>query len=1144
MLRARNFIPFMLSVVIVLLLSAPLMAQDEPAYLNPDLSIDERVADLLARMSLEEKIGQMTQIEKNSLTPEDVTEWFIGSVLSGGGGYPFPNTPEAWAEMVDGFQEAALATPLAIPLIYGVDAVHGHNNVVGAVIFPQNVGLGAARNAELVEETARITAREMVATGIYWDFAPVIAVPQDIRWGRAYEGFGENTDLVTELGTAYLIGLQGESLSDPESVLGTPKHFIGDGGAAWGTSPFGPENIDRGEAMVDEATLRELYLPPYVAAIENGAQSIMISFSSWDGLPMHAQSYLINDVLKGELGFTGFTISDWAGIDTIGGDYYDAVVTAINAGVDMNMVPYDFEQFINVMLEAVENGDITVERIDDAVSRILRVKFELGLFEHPFSNPELIPSVGSDEHRAVAREAVGQSLVLLKNENETLPIPADAQTIFVAGTAADDIGLQSGGWTIEWQGRPGNITDGTTILEALEAAVTEGTEVRYNRFGRFENFTDDAGNPLIADIGIVVVSEQPYAEYEGDSATLELAESEWSTIERLRPLVEKLVVIVLSGRPMIINEAIVSADAVVAAWLPGSEGEGVADVLLGAQPFVGRLPYTWPRSIEQLPFDFANLPTEGCDAPLFPYDYGLTYENSESSWVNLAIECSGGEAVAAEPVDSEGVEVAVAGNMLAPEGVFGETYYAPFPVSITLDGDLVDWAGVPRVTLAGASETPTVSFAAVADGENLYFSANVTDDNIITGQHGAEYWNEDSVEFYINATGDLSLSSYTDGVAQITIPVLNADQPDEPVIGGIQGTSADVQLSVRRTDTGYIVEAAVPLINDVWEIIPEHDGAIGFQVHLNGASSTDRDTKLIWSVFDSSDQSYVDPGLFGQLIFFEVGEDAAQASEDNSETVLADDGIAWDSREWTLVWSDEFEGETGTPVNAEYWTHDVGGHGWGNNQLEYDTNDPQNASLDGSGNLAIVAREGSPEGRFCHYGNCDYTSARLITRNNVELTYGRVEARIQIPRGQGIWPAFWMLGSNFQRVGWPNSGEIDIMENVGMEPQTVYGTVHGPGYSGANGVGGSYSMNEDFADDFHVFAVDWDPEAIRWYVDGELVNTVTPDDLNGHEWAFDHDFFIILNVAVGGYWPGNPDETTEFPQTMLVDYVRVYQLAE
>jgi len=504
------------------------------------------------------------------------------------------------------------------------------------------VGLGATRNAELVGQTAEITAREMIATGIYWDFAPVVAVPQDIRWGRAYEGFGENTDLVTELSTAYLLGLQGESLSAPGSVLGTPKHFIGDGGTTWGSSRLGSAYMDQGETPVDEATLRERYLPPYISVIEHGAQSIMISFSSWGGLPMHAQSYLINDVLKGELGFTGFTISDWAGIDTISEDYYEAVVTAINAGVDMAMVPYDFERFISTMLEAVENGDITLERIDDAVSRILRVKFELGLFEHPFNDPALLPAVGSDEHRAVAREAVSQSLVLLKNEGEALPISPETQTVFVAGTAADDIGLQSGGWTIDWQGGAGNITEGTTILEALEAAVPETTAVHFNRFGRFENFRDDAGNPLIADVGIVVISEQPYAEYEGDDAVLALAETDWSAVERLRPLVNKLVVIVLSGRPVMINEAIMSADAVVAAWLPGTEGEGVSDVLLGIEPFTGRLPYTWPRDIEQLPFDFANLPTEGCDAPLFPFDYGLTYENSESSWVDLAIECAGG----------------------------------------------------------------------------------------------------------------------------------------------------------------------------------------------------------------------------------------------------------------------------------------------------------------------------------------------------------------------------------------------------------------------------------------------------------------------------------------------------------------------
>ena len=270
---------------------------------------------------------------------------------------------------------------------------------------------------------------------------------------------------------------------------------------------------------------------------------------------------------------------------------------------------------------------------------------------------------------------------------------------------------------------------------------------------------------------------------------------------------------------------------------------------------------------------------------------------------------------------------------------------------------------------------------------------------------------------------------------------------------------------------------------------------------------------------------------------------SSSEAEDEETVSMVDDSVTWDSRAWNLIWSDEFEGEAGTPVDSSKWTHERGGSGWGNNERQFYTDLPENASLDGNGNLAIVARVDDTGSRACHYGLCEYTSARLITENKFEFTYGRVEARIQIPRGQGIWPAFWMLGTNIRQIGWPASGEIDILENIGREPRTVHGTVHGPGYSGANGIGRPYSLDEDFADDFHVYAIDWDENAIRWYVDGNLYNTLTPDDLRGNDWVFDHDFFILLNVAVGGHWPGMPDDTTVFPQTMLVDYVRVYELA-
>lgn len=594
----------------------PAIPADAP-YKNPDLPTAERVEDLLARMSLLDKIAQMTLVEKNSIRLEDITTLGIGGLLSGGGGYPDPNTPENWAAMVDGFQAAALDSYLGIPLIYGVDAVHGHNNMAGAVIFPHNIGLGAANNPELMTQIGQITAAEMIATGIYWNYAPVLAIPQDIRWGRTYEGYGENTDLVTALAIAYMQGLQGDDLSAPDTVLATPKHFVGDGGAVWGSSTTGSYLIDQGVTDVDEATLRAIHLPPYAAAINAGAQNIMISYSSWDGLKMHGQQYLITEVLRGELGFNGFIVSDWAGMDQISNDYYTAIVTSINAGVDMNMVPYDYHRFINTMLEAVANGDITEARIDEAVRNILTVKFELGLFAHPFSNPDLLAEVGSAEHRAVAREAVAQSQVLLKNEGDMLPLSPDISTLYVGGQAAHDIGIQSGGWTIEWQGAEGEITTGTTILQGVEAAVSADTTVVYNEFGRFEDLP--AGEPVVC---IAVVGERPYAEGIGDSADLKLPVGDLRVLQRMTETCDQLAVVLISGRPLIITDLIDEWDALVAAWLPGTEGQGVADVLFGLKPFIGTLPYTWPESVEQLPFDFAAL-AEGTVVPLFPFGYGL-----------------------------------------------------------------------------------------------------------------------------------------------------------------------------------------------------------------------------------------------------------------------------------------------------------------------------------------------------------------------------------------------------------------------------------------------------------------------------------------------------------------------------------------
>jgi len=464
----------------------------------------------------------------------------------------------------------------------------------------------------------------MQALGLSWNFAPIVAVPQDIRWGRTYESYSEDTQLAARLGAAFVSGLQsipqdyhpvtGQSIY----ILATPKHFLGDGGTDFGTSTqniIQPYLLDQGDMTYDEAAVRQLFLPPYQAAVDSGAMSVMVSFSSWNRVKMHAQAKWITDVLKGELGFKGFVVSDWGGIDQINLDYYTSVVTAINAGVDMNMVPYDYTRFIATMKRAVMNGDIAMERINDAVGRILTVKLMLGVFADPLPETTDLSAVGSQEHRDLARQAVRESLVMLKNENAALPIPRDSQLVYVAGLGADDMGMQCGGWTIQWQGQKGPIYPGTTLLDGIRGSVSAGTEVQYKRDGDFEG---------MADVGIAVVGEMPYAEGVGDRSDLELLQTDIDRIASMRDHSKKLVVVILAGRPLVITPYYQIADAWVAAWLPGTEGIGVADVLFGDHPFTGRLPYTWPRFSDQLPININNSASlAGCKAPLFPLGFGL-----------------------------------------------------------------------------------------------------------------------------------------------------------------------------------------------------------------------------------------------------------------------------------------------------------------------------------------------------------------------------------------------------------------------------------------------------------------------------------------------------------------------------------------
>jgi beta-glucosidase len=590
-------------------------AASAPVALN---SFDARVDSILGQMTLAEKIGQMTQPEQSNLaSPEEVATYFIGSVFSGGGSDPKAgNSMQNWTDMYVGLQAQSQKTRLKIPILFGIDAVHGNNNLVGAVIFPHHIGLGATRDAALVEEIGRVTAEEVRATGIQWAFSPCVCVPRDERWGRTYEGFSEDPKLVAELGVAEIKGLQGASLRDPGSVLATAKHFAADGGTAMGTGVgLDGKGLDQGDARIDEATLRSIHLAPYPPAIEAGVGSIMPSFSSWNGLKMSAHHQLLTDVLKGEFGFQGFLISDYKAIEQLDPDFKTAIEKSINAGMDMAMVPDTYKPFIQNLTELVNEGRVPMSRIDDAVRRILRVKFAMGLMD---ANPPIQPDTalqrtfGSAEHREVARRAVRESMVLLKNDAKTLPLSKQAKRIHVAGKNADDIGNQAGGWTIDWQGKSGAVTTGgTTILAAMKKAAP-GAQITYSL---------DGSGAAGADVGVVVIGETPYAEMMGDRADLSLDSADVAAVRTMKAAGIPVVVVLVSGRPMILGDVLGQADALVAAWLPGTEGDGVADVLFGDYKPTGKLSFSWPRSMAQIPINVGDADYD----PLFPYGYGLSY---------------------------------------------------------------------------------------------------------------------------------------------------------------------------------------------------------------------------------------------------------------------------------------------------------------------------------------------------------------------------------------------------------------------------------------------------------------------------------------------------------------------------------------
>jgi beta-glucosidase len=617
-----------------------LITQTGAPYLNAHLPVRKRVDDLLARMTLPEKIGQMTQAERGDLgDPTRVTDRMLGSVLSGGGSVPDPNTPTGWADMVDLFQSHALQTRLQIPIVYGVDSVHGHGNLYGATVFPHNIGLGSTRDAKLIEEIEHVVAEETRATGPQWAFAPCVCVARDERWGRTYESLSENPELVAQL-TGAIKGFQGNgksNLARNDRVLASTKHYAGDGDTEFDTAA-GDYTIDQGITITNRQDFEKYDLAPYIPAVKKyNTGTVMPSFSSIDwtedgvGNPikMHANRELITDVLKNGLGFDGFVISDWEGIHQIPGDYPTQVRTGVNAGIDMFMEPFSSQAFEDTLLAEVNAGRVPMSRIDDAVHRILTKKFELGLFEHPYTDRTNLPDVGSASHRALARQAVAESQVLLKNSGGLLPLKKNAK-VYVAGRNADDMGNQAGGWTLTWQGGSGqHRIPGNTILDGIHQ-VAPGAQVTYSKDGS----APTAGS----DVAVVVVGETPYSEGFGDIGgprwgydpgengvlrepkSLDLQPGDAAVIDKVCGAIDKCVVMVVSGRPQVIPPAqLAKIDSLVASWLPGSQGEGVADVVFGNKPFTGKLSHTWPASAAQEPINVGDANYH----PAFPYGWGL-----------------------------------------------------------------------------------------------------------------------------------------------------------------------------------------------------------------------------------------------------------------------------------------------------------------------------------------------------------------------------------------------------------------------------------------------------------------------------------------------------------------------------------------
>ena len=591
----------------------------DPLPLDPE--IEAQIDEILPKLTLEQKVGQVIQGDTGSLTPEDVKKYRLGSVLSGGNSAPGPlpyAETKAWLEMADKYYNASIDdedVEIAIPIIWGIDAVHGHANLKGSIIFPHNIGLGAMNNPDLIEQIASITAHELTVSGHDWTFAPTLAVPQDLRWGRSYEGFSENPDLVKSYGDRIVIGLQGEFGSEnfmgDGRVISSAKHFLADGATENG--------VDQGDALITEKELSKVHAAGYYSSIPAGVQTVMASFSSWQGRKLHGDKELLTDVLKGKMGFNGFVVGDWNGHGQVPGCINTDCPQSLNAGLDMYMAPDSWKGLYESTLQHVKDGTIAMERLDDAVRRILRVKLLSGIFQK--GAPSTRANAGNEnllalpEHKDVARQAVRESLVLLKNNNQLLPIDP-SKTILVVGDGASSISKASGGWTLSWQGT-GHSNDkfpnGESILQGIEKIVDDA--------GGKLIFSKDGDTSIKADVVIAVYGEDPYAEFQGDRENLAFIPNGFDT-NKLSTYKENgipIVSVFLSGRPMWANTEINNSDSFIAAWLPGSEGGGVSDMLFKTDPsfdFTGRLSFTWPASA---------LVSKNNNQALFEIGYGLSF---------------------------------------------------------------------------------------------------------------------------------------------------------------------------------------------------------------------------------------------------------------------------------------------------------------------------------------------------------------------------------------------------------------------------------------------------------------------------------------------------------------------------------------